>query len=278
MKAAELTQTAEFKEEWVEVSLLWQQASAQMKAVPKNHPNHDLAQQKVGEYDRNLQYAQSNVNSRQARTPATQNYWTVGSDRDWVIAIQGIPTQAMRYASLCNEVLHYGNSIIELENGYVKQYENLDGNLKVLVDVPVALSTQGTPNTWSLGSAKEDVLRLQGSPTQMDKFLSDRFVTYYYGDSSILLEDGYVVSYRNVNQDLKVAMTLAQPPSSASPEVWSLGASRAEVLKVQKETPTEVSRDDPNCEETYYFKNSEVSLRQGFVIGYNNADQNLRVR
>ncbi|NJL49219.1 MAG: hypothetical protein HC929_19395 [Leptolyngbyaceae cyanobacterium SM2_5_2] len=279
MTAAELTQTAEFKEEWVEVVLLWQEAIAQMQAVPKADSNYAVARQKVDEYSRNLQYAQSNVNSRAARTPTEQNYWTIGSDRDWLMALQGSPSQVLRYDSACNEVLRYGNSIVELSNGYVKQYANLDGNLRVLADAPVAPSTQGTSTAWSLGSSREEVLQLQGTPSRTDQYASEQHVTLYYGNSSVLLEDGYVVSYWNADQNLRVSTALA---SSLKPlltaEKWSIGSSRAEVLKIQGDTPKAFSRNDGSCEEILHFGRSEVILRQGFVVGYKNTAKNLRVR
>ena len=57
-QAAELTQTAQTPEEWQEVADLWQQAIDSMQAVPEGHQGYDIAQQKVGEYQRNLEYAQ----------------------------------------------------------------------------------------------------------------------------------------------------------------------------------------------------------------------------
>ncbi|MBW4548074.1 MAG: hypothetical protein KME25_27085 [Symplocastrum torsivum CPER-KK1] len=56
--AAELTQTAKTKAQWNTVATNWQQAIALMKAVPKANPNHKVAQQKVAEYQKNLNYAQ----------------------------------------------------------------------------------------------------------------------------------------------------------------------------------------------------------------------------
>ncbi|NEQ22185.1 MAG: hypothetical protein F6K28_23925 [Microcoleus sp. SIO2G3] len=56
--AAELTQTAKTKAQWNTVATNWQQAIAFMKAVPKANPNHKVAQQKVAEYQKNLNYAQ----------------------------------------------------------------------------------------------------------------------------------------------------------------------------------------------------------------------------
>jgi hypothetical protein len=56
--AAELTQMAKTKAQWNTVTTNWQQAIALMKAVPKANPNHKVAQQKVAEYQKNLNYAQ----------------------------------------------------------------------------------------------------------------------------------------------------------------------------------------------------------------------------
>lgn len=63
--AAELTQTAKTKTQWSTVATNWQQAIALMKAVPKANPNHQVAQQKVVEYQKNLNYAQqASANAR----------------------------------------------------------------------------------------------------------------------------------------------------------------------------------------------------------------------
>ncbi len=56
--AAELTQAAKTKAQWNTVATNWQQAIALMKAVPKANANHKVAQQKVVEYQKNLNYAQ----------------------------------------------------------------------------------------------------------------------------------------------------------------------------------------------------------------------------
>ena len=60
-KAANLTQTAQLQTEWDLVAQYWQEAIALMKAVKKNNPNYSTAQEKVFEYQRNLDYAKANV-------------------------------------------------------------------------------------------------------------------------------------------------------------------------------------------------------------------------
>ena len=61
INAAELTQTAQTKNEWNNVATQWQQAIELMKAVPKDSPNYALAQDRITMYQRNLEYAQKNA-------------------------------------------------------------------------------------------------------------------------------------------------------------------------------------------------------------------------
>lgn len=57
MSAAKLTQTAKTKAEWNQVVSLWEKAIAHLNLVPQTHPNYAKAQQKITEYQRNLEYA-----------------------------------------------------------------------------------------------------------------------------------------------------------------------------------------------------------------------------
>ena len=279
MAAAELTQTAEFSEEWAEVVMLWQQAITQMEAVPKADPNAAQAQAKVVEYGRNLKYAQSNVTTRATRIPTDKTYWTLGSDRDLVMAIQGTPSHSMQYHSTCQQTLRYGNSIVELSNGYVKQYDNSDGTLKVLAEGPAMVSAQATPGTWTLGSMEADVVRLQGTPTRQEQYTSNRFTTLDYDKSSVLRENGQVIGYLNADNNLNLSLQLPPlPPDQTAPEVWSIGSSRTEVLRAEGRPPVAISRNDTNCEEVFQFDDSEVTFRQGVVAGYSNPSNHLSVR
>lgn len=66
MGAATLTQSATLKEDWNLVVSEWQDAIALMKAVPSSHPQHSVAQKKAVEYQRNLDYAQTNAENAPA--------------------------------------------------------------------------------------------------------------------------------------------------------------------------------------------------------------------
>lgn len=58
IEASEKTQTAQSAEEWQEIAELWETAIAQMEAVPEDHPQYDVAQDRAESYQTNLQYAQ----------------------------------------------------------------------------------------------------------------------------------------------------------------------------------------------------------------------------
>jgi len=62
--AAELTQTAQTKSDWETVASQWTEAIELLKIVPSDHSEYDRAQQKIVEYQRNLEYAQRVAASR----------------------------------------------------------------------------------------------------------------------------------------------------------------------------------------------------------------------
>lgn len=60
INAANLTQSAKSQDEWKTVVSQWEAAIALMKTVPSSSPNYIVAQQKIGEYQINLNYAEKN--------------------------------------------------------------------------------------------------------------------------------------------------------------------------------------------------------------------------
>ncbi|QFS48859.1 hypothetical protein GXM_06353 [Nostoc sphaeroides CCNUC1] len=60
INAANLTQLAKSPDEWKTVVSQWEAAIALMKSVPSSSPNYIVAQQKIIEYQRNLNYAEKN--------------------------------------------------------------------------------------------------------------------------------------------------------------------------------------------------------------------------
>ena len=268
MSAAELTQSAEYREEWSQVAILWQQALTQMEAVPTSHPHYEVAQQKQVEYARNLQYAESNVSSRAPSNPETKSYWTIGSDRELVMSIQGMPLRMLQYSNSCREVMYYGNSVVELKNGYVIDFSDLDGNLKVLGNGRVAVSFQSSPNAWTIGTTKEEIFNIQGTPTRTSTFQDA--VTLHYDDSIVQLIDNRVMGYTNTDGNLLVSLVPTIAPGQAVVTAWTIGSNRADVLQAEQQTPVAVNRLDNICKEVFDFGDRTVTFRQGLVSEYIN--------
>jgi ribosomal protein S27E len=61
--AALLAQSAQTGQEWQQIATEWERAIALLRAVPPAHPNYSIAQQKVREYQRNLDYAKQQARS-----------------------------------------------------------------------------------------------------------------------------------------------------------------------------------------------------------------------
>jgi len=59
------------------------------------------------------------------------SFWTIGSDRDTVLAAQGTPTQITNTSGGGREVLYYEDSTIIFSEGKVQDYHNFSMNLKV---------------------------------------------------------------------------------------------------------------------------------------------------
>ncbi|MCU0527398.1 MAG: hypothetical protein MUF72_21535 [Elainella sp. Prado103] len=273
MNAAELTQIARSPQEWQQIVSWWQEAIELMGAVPRTEKTYSIAASKITEYQNNLKYAESRLERAPVQLP-TQNLWGIGSRRAAVISIQGEPTSIDRYDAVCKEILHYGKSQVELNNGVVVGFEDFDRRLKTLaLDTP--LPTIPSQTTWDLGSTKADVFRIQGTPSRVvDYDYSDR-ETLYYDGSTIELARQRVIGYRNEGNNLRVRLSGIAPRSTQP--FWTLESSREEVLQIQG-TPKEVLLESAACSETFYYGNSTVLIKNGFITGYDNFDNNLRVR
>ena len=272
MSAAELTQSAASVKEWQQVSDWWQEAIQLMQTVPISDQRYDVAVARVPEYQANLRYAEKRA--QEARNqPATADLWGVGSRRAAVLKLQGKPTSTERYDSLCKEILQYGKSQVEFRNGLVVRYSDIDRNLKASATELPAPSTQA--GFWDVGSTKETVFQIQGTPSRVAQYDYSDQETLYYGDSTIDLSSERVTGYDNRDRNLKVQMTPVLTAGSSS--VWTTDAPREEVLRVQG-TPTQVMLNPSTCAETLYYGSSVVNLRNGFIAGYDNLDRNLRVQ
>lgn len=66
--AHRFSQSAQSRDDWRLVASRWQQAMDFLQAVPPTHPQHRQSRQKLGEYRRNLTFAQQQANRQTAPT------------------------------------------------------------------------------------------------------------------------------------------------------------------------------------------------------------------
>lgn len=277
MNAAELTQTATSNDEWSTISTWWKEAIDLMKSVPRSHPRYQLAQQKIQEYQQKLSYAQSQMHSHSNQALPPTGLWAAGSRRADVLRIQGQPTHEARYDALCQEVMYYGNSMVEFGNGMVVKYEDADKNLKAAPENTSIALAERDPSAWTLGSSREDVFRVQGTPDRVTRYDSLRQETLYYNNSLIELTENVVTGYSNLDDTLKVAVKPVHLNSSDQDgDAWTIGDDRNDVFRVQG-TPAQVALDHSLCRETLHYGDSSIELKNGFVAGYDNLAKNLRV-
>lgn len=277
MSAAELTQTAKTEEEWQTVAEWWEESISLMQAVSPVNPKHAIAQEKVEEYGRNLAYARQKMNNPASVQSGSKALWSTGSAKEQVIQAQGEPTRSVRYDTLCQEVLYYGNSSVELTNGSVSHYRDVDGKFRISVRPPEARLISGNTNVWTIGSSREDVFRIQGTPSRVERYAVPNEDILYYGSSSIMLVDDQVVGYNNSGRNLKLSVeSIATPPEYLKQQSWELGSSRGDVLRIQG-VPNEITSYALSCTEVLVYGDSRIELTNGNVSGYDNIAGNLRV-
>jgi hypothetical protein len=117
-------------------------------------------------------------------------YITVGSTRDDVIRLEGQPESGS------SSLFTYGSSHIYFEDGKVSGWDNRSPHLKVRLKP----SVRNRESTFTIGSTKDTVLSVQGTP---DSFSDSEFT---YGISTVHFEDGRVTSWFDRDPPLKVRM------------------------------------------------------------------------
>jgi hypothetical protein len=129
--------------------------------------------------------------------------------------------------------------------------------------VPESLA--GEKAFFTLGSLKQDVLRVQGKPHRVYG------QTWVYGLSDVTFKEGRVWRYNNFDGSLNLrVLPAAHALSGHRPTSFSLGASQDEVLQVQG-TPTRVDGTK------WYYGFSEVNFKERRVVGFNNFFNNLMI-
>jgi hypothetical protein len=111
-------------------------------------------------------------------------YLTVGSTREEVLAQQGAPTASSA------EKLVYGRSVIYLKADRVTGWDIDAHSSPIRVKLWPSSAVDPATAHYSLGSSKDVVLTVQGTPTA---FTEDRFA---YGKSEVYFRNGKVIGWK----------------------------------------------------------------------------------
>jgi hypothetical protein len=201
----------------------------------------------------------------------------MGSRRWDVLRIQGEPSRRVSYESLCKEILYYGRSSVEIINGRVTHAENFDANLRVSEGRSTSPLLPPDPSIWTLGSSRDEVFQVQGTPNQIQRYTASNQEVLYYNGSSVTLTQETVTGYNNSHQNLRVSVLPLVPIPFSQGEFWQLNSEREDVFAIQG-TPTSVVPEETLCTETLGYGNSTVEINNGRVRAYNNVDRNLQIQ
>jgi hypothetical protein len=200
---------------------------------------------------------QTNPSKADTGTPQTaigHNYFTVGSTRDEVLAIQGEPT------TFNDNYLTYGMSMVMFRDGKVANWNNVDVKLKARYLTATNLIPK---DYFTVGSTRDDVLAIEGEPTTFN----DNYLTY--GMSMVMFQDGKVANWNNVDVKLKARYLTAT--NLVPKDYFTVGSTRDDVLAIEGEPTT--------FNDNYLtYGMSMVMFQDGKVANWNIVDVKLKAR
>jgi hypothetical protein len=125
-----------------------------------------------------------------------QNCFSIGSSKSDVKSVQGTPTSLMKLMD--SEIWSYDYSTVTFDLGIVAGYSNTSKNLKI------CSTSKGYSNSkcFSIGSTKDAIRSIQGTPTSIIKLMDSEIWSYEY--SSVTFDAGVVSGYSNISKNLKI--------------------------------------------------------------------------
>ena len=175
-----------------------------------------------------------------------REFFTKGSTRDEVLAIQGTPDH---YRDRGRE-LRYGESRITFEKGrVVSWHQHSDSPLEAKL-LPGRFSTI---THFTYQSTRDEVLSVQGTPTHFGEN------TFHYGYSTVQFRDDRVIGW---NQAASFPLMVELKPSvPTSTKYFTKGSTRDEVIASQG-TPDQYS------DQIFKYGQSSVSFESGRVVSW----------
>ena len=294
------------------------EATAQMNSV--NRAYEVLSDpEKRAEYDhsRAPQPVAASQETRPRRTRGTSSldYVTIGSSKDDVARIQGPPNITSHWRDtfgsvgdknlLDQETWTYPDFAIYFNrpgrvqgwsvfNPAVDRFSNNMDSAKIKL-LPGSNAT--TASFFTIGSHKDDVAKLHGTPFRIIKDWDSEFVeTRYIGDSysryfytkeiwtypggtvELSLSTGRVTAHDNKDGSLKTQKEqLYQEAEWTGDDFFTLGSSKREVQRIQGK-PIRTSKWIEGAEIWDYGNNNQIEFRSGRVQAWTNIGRYLKVR
>ncbi len=121
---------------------------------------------------------------------SNNGFFTIGSTKDDVLTAQGTPK------SITGNTFGYDYSTVYFQNDRVTGWSNISRNLRVRMDS----NSLTTESYFTVGSTKDDVIKIQGTP---DNITGN---TFGYGYSTVYFQNNQVKSWSNISNNLKVIL------------------------------------------------------------------------
>ena len=205
-------------------------------------------------------------------------YFTRGSHEDDVVRVQGTPSRIDRYPSVGYETWRYGSSSVTISTSSrrVTDWSNRTGNLKVRL-IPGANVTASA--YFTRGSHEDDVVRVQGTPSRIDRYPSVGYETWRYGSSSVTISTSSrrVTDWSNRTGNLRVRLIPGANVTASA--YFTRGSHEDDVVRVQG-TPSRIDRYPSVGYETWRYGSSSVTISTSSrrVTDWSNRTGNLKVR
>ena len=202
-------------------------------------------------------------------TSSQEEYFTRGSHEDDVLRLQGTPSSINRLSRYETWWFGLSNVKIDLRTRRVLEWSN-NGNLNVRL-LP---GNQVTSEAYfTRGSHEDDVLRLQGTPSSINRL--SRYETWWFGLSNVKIDlrTRHVLEWSN-NGNLNVRLL---PGNQVTSEAYfTRGSHEDDVLRLQG-TPSSINR--LSRYETWWFglSNVKIDLQTRRVLEWGN-NGNLKVK
>ena len=211
--------------------------------------------------------------AERVRQTTRSRYITVGSPRDDVLRLQGTPSSSFS-PLLTLEKLLYGidEFSIDSRTKTVTTWNNRSGDLKVRLHP----GNQVTRSSYiTVGTHRDDVLRLQGTPSSFSTQYNSETLSYGIDYFSIDSRTKTVTRWNNWSGDLKVRLRPGNQVTRSS--YITVGTHRDDVLRLQG-TPSSLWTLNYSEILSYGIDYFFVDRRTKKVTSWSNRSGNLKVR